>query len=165
MGEAPCLGGQRPLELGTKSGISNTKNVRKTDRATTPGWTIVSEIPASMDDAGLLDPATVGQLMILKNLYMQFRTSGLKMRITLNLKQSNSPESLQNAIGDLGLNGVKTHQSPAPESLAKAKTRLVAPDGTSGGEWHDFVGPTEIGLAVRRFLGEPLYSGMESKVQ
>jgi Right handed beta helix region len=165
MGAAPCVGSQQPLELGSKSGISNTKNVRKTDRSTAPGWTIVSEIPASMDGAGLFDSAAAGQLTILKNLYMQFRASGLKMRITLNLKQSNSPESLQNAIGDLGLEGIKTSRSPAHKSPDQAMTRLVAPDGTSVREWLDFVGPTETGLAVRRFLGEPLYSRMESELQ
>jgi len=87
--------------------------------------------------------------MILKNLYMQFRASGLQLRITLNLKQPNSPESLQNAIRDLGLSEIKASQSPDHEFIAQAKTRLVAPNGISVREWHDFVGPTEIDLAVR----------------
>ena len=102
--------------------------------------------------------------MVLKNLYLQFRASGLQLKITLNLKQPNSPESLQNALRDLDLSGIKVSQSLDRESAAQAKTRLVAPEGKTEREWHDFVGPTEIGLAVRRALGEPLYSGMESEV-
>jgi hypothetical protein len=99
----------------------------------------------------------------LKNLEMQFRASGLQMRITLNLREASSTESLQNAIRDLGLSGIKVSQSFGHESPAQARTRLVAPNGICVREWHDFVGPTEIGLALRRILGEPLYSGMESE--
>jgi hypothetical protein len=101
----------------------------------------------------------------LKNLEMQFRSSGLRMMITLRLTNPNSTEALQNAIHDLDLTGVSTSRSPEHESPNLAKTRLVAPDGTSVREWHDFVGPADIGLTVRQILGEPLYSGMESEVQ
>ena len=72
--------------------------------------------------------------------------------------------SLQNAIHDLGLSDIKTTPSLDQEDPVRTKMRLVAPDGTSVQEWHGFVGPVEIGLAVRRILGEPLYSGMESEV-
>ena len=102
--------------------------------------------------------------MILKNLGMQFPASALQMRITLNLKEANSTESLQNAIHDLGLSDIKTTQSPDQKDPVRTKMRLVAPDGTSVQEWQGFVGPVEIGLAIRHILGEPCYSGMESEV-
>jgi len=114
-----------------------------------------------MDAAGLFDPAASGQLMILKNLEMQYRASGLHLKITLDLKQPVSPESLQNAIHDLGLNGITASKPPGHESFTQPKTRLVAPDGQVEREWHEFVGPAEIGLAIRGILGEPFYPGME----
>jgi len=113
----------------------------------------------------LLDPASAGQLMILKNLEMQFRASGLRMMITLKLKNPNSTEDLQNVIHDLGLSAVSASRSTEHESLSLPKMRLVAPDGTRVREWRDFVGPAEIGLAVRGILGEPLYSRMEAEAQ
>ena len=161
----PCLGGQRPQGLESISGFPATKIGGNPGSATPPGWTVVSEIPVTIDAEGLLDPASAGQLMILKNLEMQFRASGLRMMITLKLRNPNSAEALQNAIHDLDLSGVRTSRSIEHESLIRAKTRLVAPDGTRVREWRDFVGPAEIGLAVRSVLGEPLFSGMESETQ
>ena len=128
-------------------------------------WTVVSEIPASISPDGLLDSVSAGQLMILKNLEMQFRASGLRLRITLNLRPPTSLESLQNAMSDFGLSGFTESRLLDPESAALPKTRLLAPNGTPVHEWRDFVGPAEIGLAIRSRLGEPLYSGMESEIQ
>jgi hypothetical protein len=160
-----CLGGERPREVIGANDARTNKKAASTSRKTEPAWTVVSEIPVHVDPDGLLDPASSGQLIILKNLEMQFRSSGLRMMITLRLTNPNSTEALQNAIHDLDLTGVSTSRSPEHESPNLAKTRLVAPDGTSVREWHDFVGPAEIGLTVRQILGEPLYSGMESEVQ
>jgi hypothetical protein len=96
---------------------------------------------------------------------MQFRASGLKMKIVLKLKNRNSAESLQNVIRDLDLTAVSTSWSIQQESSGLAKMVLVAPDGTRVREWQDFVGPAEIGLAVRNVLGEPFYSEMESEAR
>ena len=103
--------------------------------------------------------------MVLKNLEMQFRASGLGLRITLNLMHPTSPESLQNAISDFGLTGFTESRPLDREPAALPKTRLLAPNGTPVHEWSDFVGPAEIGLVIRSRLGEPLYSGMESEIQ
>jgi len=124
---------------------------------------VASEIPVSIDADDLLDPASAGQLVILKNLEMQFRASGLRMKIVLKLKSRNSAESLQNVIRDLGLSGVSASWSIEQESPGLVKMVLVAPDGTRVREWRDFVGPAEIGLAVRSVLGGPFYSEMESE--
>jgi len=157
----PYLGRSRPQEAESRSSVPIAQTADGKGSAKASGWTVVSEIPVGMDAAGLFDPAASGQLMILKNLEMQYRASGLHLKITLDLKQPVSPESLQNAIHDLGLNGITASKPPGHESFTQPKTRLVAPDGQVEREWHEFVGPAEIGLAIRGILGEPFYPGME----
>jgi hypothetical protein len=149
----PCLGGER----------SKVEEPGSAGGKTTAGWTIVSEIPASIDAQGLLDAAAAGQLTVLKNLYLQYRASGLRMEITLALEQPAAEGSLQNMIRDLGMSGIKTSEPHGQELVTRPRTRLVAPDGSTAREWQDFFGPAEIGLAVRGALGEPLYSQMESE--
>jgi hypothetical protein len=160
----PCLGGERAQRVKRRSGGPAGKNVLSTGPTAQPGWTVVSEIPASMDVRGLLDPASAGQLAILKNLYMQFRASGLRMKVALHLKDPDTTGYLQNAIRDLDLSDIETSQPFGHDILLQPKVRLVSPDGTIVREWLEFVGPAEIGLAVRNLLGEPLYSEMESEV-
>ncbi len=162
---APCLGReQSPVEKGT--GGVPAKKYAVTTRDTVPsGWTVVSEIPASIDANGLLDTASLGQVMVLKNLFTQFRANGLRMMVTLDLKHPSAGESVQNVIHDLAMNDVKTSASVGGGAFTRPRTRLIAPDGSIAGEWQDFVGPAEIGLAVRSRLGEPLYSQMESEGQ
>jgi hypothetical protein len=150
---APCNGGER-------SQVEEDPGARG---KTPTGWTIVSEIPASIDAQGLLDAAAAGQLMVLKNLYLQYRGSGLRMEVTLDLKHPGADESVQNLIRDLGMSGIKTSELHGQELLTRPKTRLVAPDGSTAKEWQDFFGPADIGLAVRSRLGGPLYSQMESE--
>ena len=150
---APCLGGER----------THAVNASSTRGETSKGWTVVSEIPASIDAQGFLDPAAAGQLLVLKNLHRQYRASGLRMEITLNLQQPGAGESVQNLIRDLGMSGIQTSEPHGQDLLTRPRTRLVAPDGSTAKEWRDFTGPAEIGLAVRSALGEPLYSQMESE--
>jgi hypothetical protein len=102
-------------------------------------------------------------LMVLKNLYLQYRGSGLRMEVTLDLNHPGADESVQNLIRDLGMGGIKRSDLHGQELLTRPKTRLVAPDGSTAREWQDFFGPADIGLAVRSTLGEPLYSQMESE--
>ena len=162
---SPCLAGQRTHEFQDGTSLASAQHVGDKGGGAPRRWMVISEIPASLDASGLLDPVAAGQVMILKNLAMQFQPSGLQMRITLNLKQLSSPESIHNAIGDLGLKGLHATQSLAGESAAEPKTRLISPGGKTQLEWHAIAGPIEIGLAVRRTVGEPLYSGMESEVR
>jgi hypothetical protein len=160
---APCLGGERPPEIKSLNGARTHRKAASTSQATEPAWVVASEIPVSIDADGLLDPASAGQLVILKNLEMQFRASGLRMKIVLKLMSRNSAESLENVIRDLDLSGVSTSWSIEQESPRLVKMVLVAPEGTRVREWRDFVGPAEIGLTVRNVFGEPFYSEMESE--
>jgi hypothetical protein len=161
----PCLGKERSrIEEGAESAGADESAVR-TRRGTQPGWTVVSEIPVSIDTHGLLDTASAGQLLVLKNLYTQFRASGLRIMVTLDLKHASAAEAVQNVIGDLAMSDIKTSESSGRDFSTQPRTRLIAPDGSIVREWQDFVGPAEIGLAVRSSLGEPLFSQMESDVQ
>jgi hypothetical protein len=162
---APCLGNEQlPAEKGN-GGTPINKYAVSTRHTAPADWKIVSEIPASIDASGLLDTATAGQLVVLKNLYTQYHASGLRMTVTLGLKHSGEDESVQNVIQDLAMNDIKTSTAVSSGVFARPRTRLIAPDGSIAGEWHDFVGPAEIGLAARSALGEPLYSQMESEAQ
>ncbi len=162
-GAAPCLGGERLQAEVSPSGARANKNAASGRDKTSTGWTVVSEIPADIDAQGLLDAAAAGQLMVLKNLYLQYRASGLRVEVTLDLKHPGADASVQNLIRDLGMSGIKTSELQGQELLTRPRTRLLAPDGSTAKEWQDFFGPADIGLAVRSRLGEPLYSQMESE--
>jgi hypothetical protein len=127
---------------------------------TPSGWSVVSEIPASTDLQGLLDAKSLGQLVVLRNLEMQFRPSGLRMKITLNLKAGTPCGTLQNVIHDLAFPGFQAIETKDKALPPHPITRLIAPDGSVVREWHDYIGPTEIGLTVRKVLGTPSYSQM-----
>lgn len=125
-----------------------------------PGWTVISELPASIDAQGLLDGASAGQLVVLKNLEMQFRPSGLGTKVRLDLNHATANETVQNVVRDLEMSGIRTSMRTGSEFPSHTRTQLVAPDGSIAREWRHFVGPAEIGLAVREALGRPLYSQM-----
>lgn len=125
------------------------------------GWTIVSEIPVAIDKQGLLDSASLRQLVVLKNQYLQFRASGLRLVISLGLSQGDAEESVQNAIRDLSVSGAEISTRAASDS-SHVRTRLLSPAGSLANEWNDIAGPTEMGLALRKALGSPLYSHLRS---
>lgn len=100
------------------------------------------------------------QVVVLKNQYLQVHSNGLTLKITLILQNARRDES-GNAIGDLSLGGAQITTRPAGDSPSRARTRLLAPGGSIAKEWQDFVGPIEIGLALREALGAPLYAEFE----
>jgi hypothetical protein len=156
----PCSGLERPQR---EDGSGSAAISRATDGhdPVTSGWRVLSEMSGSIGTDGLLDASSAGQLRILKTLYAQFRASGLQMIITLHLQESNSDQSLQNVIRDLGMGDIKVAVSSDGDSFNKPTTSLVGPDGLTVIEWHGFVGPAKVGLAVRRRLGKPFYSQLE----
>jgi Right handed beta helix region len=126
------------------------------------GWTITSEFPASIDEQGLLDAASMKQVVVLKNQYLQFWASGLRIKITLDLQPGAADEVIRNAVGDLSANGLSISMRPAADASPRARMCLVTPRGSIAKRWDGYVGPTEIGLALRKFLSVPLYSQIES---
>jgi len=161
----PCFGKERSRIAEGGESVRADKNDFGAHHKTQSGWTIVSEIPARIDANGLLDAASGAQLLVLKNLYMQFRPSGLRMTVTLDLKQPSAGETGENVIRDLAMSDIKISASSGHDSATQPKTRLLAPDGSIVRKWQDFVGPAEIGLTVRSALGEPRFSQMVSEAQ
>ena len=165
MDAAVCFGRQpsRLQERTNSAGVN--KQVAPADGTTAPGWTVISEIPASIDAHGLVDAASGGQLVVLKNLGMQFRPSGLRTKVRLDFRHPSPKESVANLTRDLAMSDIDASYSTDEHFPARPRTRLVAPDGSIVREWQNFVGPTEIGLAVRRALGTPIYSQIEQEIQ
>jgi hypothetical protein len=76
----PCLDVRKRREVKTQPAPAPAKSA-SAGSTKQQAWMVVSEIPASLDAAGLFDPVAASQLMILKNLEMQFRASGLRLKI------------------------------------------------------------------------------------
>lgn len=152
--------GQPQVEKHTSNALTN-ENASSKQSKSASSWTVTCELPVSIDAQGLVDTRAAGQLLVLKNIHRQFRATGLQMAITLEFKQTSAGEAVQTVIRDLGMNDVKISEPLGGEVLTRPKTRLVAPDGSIAREWQDFIGPAEIGLALRSTLGVPWYSPME----
>jgi hypothetical protein len=142
-----------------------TKNATAAHGTPLPGWTVVSELPVNLDASGLPDAASAGQLVVLRNLSLQFRPSGLRTKVTLNLTHPSSDESVANVIRDFAMSAIDASRSTSRGSPTRPTICLVAPDGSIAKEWHDFVGPVELGKAVRDLLGEPHYSQIDSEAK
>jgi hypothetical protein len=148
--------------LGSEAGYQDklAKNLRTGTAANAGVWTVVCELSASIDQNGLLDFAASAQLAVLKNLEKQFSDSGLAVKAKIAFASAADRDQVQNIIGDLGMRGVKP--SAGGGFGRGPMIRLVAGDGSVVQEWRQFVGPGEIGLAVRRALGRPKYSRLSA---
>jgi hypothetical protein len=161
----PCLSvGQFTAPL-NGHGSRASSRVPEGSTPTKRGWRVVSEISGNSEGDGMLDPISAAQVTVLKNLYIQYRTNGLQMSLTLHLKHPSAAQTAQNMTRDLELADIKLTVLSDGDSFPKSKTRLIGPDGANAVEWQGFVGPAKIGLAVRSNLGEPLYSQLEPEPQ
>jgi hypothetical protein len=162
--KTPCVG-LEPAKRRERSFSEAISRTTDSQGQIVPGWRVHSEISGNIGTDGLLDTDSAGQLDVLKTLYAQFCASGLQMNVTLHLKKLNADQSLQNVIRDLGLGDIKATVLFDGDSFSKPTTRLLGPDGSAAIEWHGFVGPAKIGLAVRQTLGKPFYSQLEPEPQ
>jgi hypothetical protein len=160
-----CLATTRARNKENYGAAASAKNRRIGRGTKSPSWKVVSELPASIGPDGLLDTASTGQLMVLKNLSVQFRASGLRTSVRLHLQNGISNESTENVIRDYATNGFEVVQSTASQMLVHPEISFIEPDGSLVRQWQDYIGPAEIGLAVRRVLGQPVYSKMQSEDQ
>jgi hypothetical protein len=129
------------------------------------GWKVDAEIPASVDGEGFWDAAAGAQLVVLKNLEMQYQASGLRMTVKLRLKDARAnDELLQNALGDLAMKGIDVSILDSGSMSSRPNLTFSGPDGAIVKSWDNFVGPAEIGLAVREKLGMPFYSALATDV-
>jgi hypothetical protein len=165
MPASSCLTGQRPQFRDRANAALADKSAAESRRIEQTTWTLASELPASVDTDGFLDAASAAQLVVLKNVETQFRASGLRVKVRLHVKRPSTGGSVANWIRDLGMSDLAVPEVTGSNALTRPETHLIAPDGSIAEEWRDFVGPAEIGLAVRRTLGQPSYSQMESEIQ
>jgi hypothetical protein len=132
-----------------------------------PGqWHINSWLPANLNSDGLLDASVLQQLTILKSISLQFPADRLKIVVVLHadLQTELTAHALRTAIGDLQMNKVTFLMERKEVAGSKETSHVVlsSPDGKVRGAWDGFAGPTEIGFAIRRELGTPVYPQMET---
>lgn len=125
----------------------------------TQGWVLTCVLPVSLDARGMIGGATLQQIVVLKSLSQQYHARGLQVKLRLT-----SPDvglfkirAFHNAAADLDLSGITIE--PASGSAAE-QTTLLMPGGSIAGRWNGFVGPTTLGLALRRWMGKPSFSQM-----
>ena len=121
-------------------------------------WQLTCTLPISLDAYGLLDDAALHQIVILKSLGQQYRAQGLHvtLRLTSSEAQLFNSEIFRNALIDLGLSGVTIEHSVSSNS----EQTTLSSAGKITDQWHGFAGPVQLGVALRRAMGEPLYAQM-----
>jgi hypothetical protein len=159
---ATCLAPELALPKQSATPVAHDKDESVSRANASSEWSIVSEIPASLNAQGLLDAATIRQIVVMKNQWFQYRPNGLRFVITLDVPLGAPDDSVHNAVRDISKGSFEISVHPANRATSRAKTRLIAPGGSVINNWEGFVGPTELGLALRQALGTPLYSQLES---
>ncbi|MGB7190686.1 MAG: right-handed parallel beta-helix repeat-containing protein [Acidobacteriaceae bacterium] len=130
------------------------------------GWRLKCVVPVSLNALGLLDDAALRQLTVLKSFSQQYHPQGLQTDLTLTTPDIHlfQTPAFRNAWSDFGLKNVRNLGHLRMSDNADAGTiTLFAPDGKIAAQWKGFAGPTELGLALRRAMGEPDYAGMGVK--
>lgn len=126
-----------------------------------PAWTLDCILPVSLDADQLISDSTLQEIVMLKSFSQQYATQGLKVNIELTSADPKLFDSaaFRNALTDLELRGLNvTHRVTQDREIRIA---LRGPDGAHPAEWKEQVGPVPLGLALRKVLGEPIYSQMD----
>ncbi|MFZ0662902.1 MAG: right-handed parallel beta-helix repeat-containing protein [Acidobacteriaceae bacterium] len=128
------------------------------------GWRLKCVVPVSLNAQGLLDDAALRQLTVLKSFSRQYYPQGLQTDLTLTAPDIHlfQTPAFRNAWSDFDFKNVRNlaHLRGGGNPGAET-TMLFAPDGKIAAQWKGFAGPAELGLAMRRAMGEPNYAGME----
>lgn len=124
-------------------------------------WRLYARIPATLNAAGLLDDDSLRILLTLKSLALQFHANGFEEVVFLD-GQSIPSQALQNALLDLQMS--QTRFAFAWKGT-RANERvphfcLMTPGGKPFAAWQSFKNPADLGLTVRRAVGEPVYAAM-----
>jgi hypothetical protein len=117
-------------------------------------WHLYAVLPVSLNADGLPEDDALQQIVALRSVAEQYAASGLKLTLLLSLQNG----SLQNMIGDLDLQDIEIESTRNSSDKPTEQTILVTPDGHIAEKWDKFAGPTALGLPVRQWLGEPIYS-------
>ena len=126
------------------------------------GWVLDCTLPFSINANGIISDAALRQIVVLKSLSQQYRARGLRTLVRMSDPDAQifSTQEFRNMVADLDLEGVTITRAA---TSGPERTVLLSPDGKTAGEWDGFVGPAVLGLALRRWLGDPAYSQMEMK--
>jgi hypothetical protein len=166
------LADHEPGSTLVKHPLRQWTNVFEQEFSTTPAqapqrteqthWLLTCILPVSLNAQQLLDDTALQQITTLKSFSQQYRPQGLRvsLRLTTADKQLFTTAAFRNAIKDLDLDGISIEQFAGD---ASEKTTLSASDGRTAEHWDGIVGPVQLGLALRRALGEPLYAQMGVK--
>ncbi len=122
-------------------------------------WCLYARIPATLNGAGLLDDDSLRILLALKSLAVQFHVNGFEEVIFLDGQSAPSP-ALQSALLDLQMSHAR-FAFAGKGSFADGRFPhffLVTPEGKSFAAWERFKNPADLGVTVRRALGEPVYA-------
>jgi hypothetical protein len=124
-------------------------------------WSLRCDLPVTLDAHGWIDAAALRQIVVLRSFAQQYRALGL--RVTLNLTAPDaavfSRPGFRNDLADLALQGVTVRMLNSGKTDA---TTLTAPGGKVVDHWQGFAGPVQLGLALRKALGQPLYAQMRA---
>jgi hypothetical protein len=122
-------------------------------------WKLDCVLPVSLDKAGLLDDAALRQIVMLKSMSEQYHPQGL--RVTLRLISPDArlfnSEAFRNALTDLDLGDISAMHAV---SSGEQQLTLSAPEGKVIQQWNGAVGTVDLGLALRKVMGEPVYAQM-----
>ena len=125
-------------------------------------WRLSCSLPVVLDANDMLADAVLQQIVVLKSFSQQYRANGLQVALVLTAPDAGFLRSraLRQDLQDLDLGAISVQtQFNAQTSQHIA---LVAPDGHVAAQWNGFVGPVQLGLALREALGEPVYAQMQT---
>jgi hypothetical protein len=122
-------------------------------------WRLVSIVPVSIDDKGLLNDSALQQLLTLQSFAQQYRAQGLEVEVRLTSTDSRFLKSdfFHNAVTDLNLHDMKV---AIGSDESRQQTSLISSPDKVVQHWDGFTGPVVLGLALRQAMGEPAYAQM-----
>ena len=128
--------------------------------AAEPAWTLDSILPVRLDANQLMSDSALQEVVLLKSFKQQYAAQGLRVNIELSSTDPKLFESqaFRNALTDMDLRGIRVTQRVA--ETGAGRITLHGPDGEVAGEWSEPVGPVQLGLALRKVFGEPIYAQM-----
>lgn len=124
-------------------------------------WRLACNLPVSLDANGMIADRTLQQIVVLRSFSRQYHANGLQISLTLTTPDAvllQSP-ALHQDLQDLDLGAISVRAGSDDQNAQH--TALIAPDGHVAAMWDGFAGPVQLGLALRKSLGQPVYAQME----
>lgn len=125
-------------------------------------WRLQCTVPVSLNEQDLLDDAALRQLTTIKSIARQYQPENLKIMLILTAKDASlfRTSEFRNAWSDFGLDDRVLVRFRMSNNHGDIKIMLTAPDNKVTATWNGYAGPVQLGLALRRAIGEPDYASM-----